>query len=618
MDDLITLVNSGLGLVATGDRADLRQRLDQTLARLANPDIRVIVVGEFKQGKSKLINALVNAPVCPVDDDIATSVPTVVSFGDPASAAVLVPREGGGPEQDPAAFERRPVALEDIAGFVSERGNPSNRQGLASAEVRLPRRVLADGLSVIDSPGVGGLESAHALTTLTALPTADAMILVSDASQEYTEPELRFLRQAQRIVPNVGCVLSKIDLYPQWRTVADLDRAHLAQAGVGAVQLLPVSSDLRLVASQTKDAELNRESGFPELVGYLRNDVVGRAQTLRRNSVAQDLLSTTEHLRLSVTSELQALQNPEGVPVLLAQLEEAKAKADQQRKRSSRWQTTLNDGASDLISDMEHDLRDRLRSIQREAEAAIDDGDPGPVWDQFAEWLEQRVASAVSDTFVWTNERSRWLAEQVAELFALDEVPLPLLEVSSTDGVLAPVEEVPHLDPGRVSAAGKVLIGMRGSYGGVLMFGLLTGIIGMSLINPLSVGAGLLLGRKAYREDKDARLKRRQAEAKALVRRQMDDVVFQVGKQLKDRLRLVQREIRDHFGDIAEEHHRSLADSVAAAQRSASTFRQERDERVTALKAQLARIDQLHAQAKRLLPDAAPVPRRSADVGAGA
>ncbi|MHA7281122.1 dynamin family protein [Arthrobacter sp. MDT2-2] len=617
MDDLITLVNTGLGLVATGDRADLRQRLDQTLARLANPDIRVIVVGEFKQGKSKLINALVNAPVCPVDDDIATSVPTVVSFGDPASAAVLVPREGG-PEQDAAAFERRPVALEDIAGFVSERGNPSNRQGLASAEVRLPRRVLADGLSVIDSPGVGGLESAHALTTLTALPTADAMLLVSDASQEYTEPELRFLRQAQRIVPNVGCVLSKIDLYPQWRTVADLDRAHLAQAGVGTVQLLPVSSDLRLVASQTKDAELNRESGFPELVAYLRNDVVGRAQALRRNSVAQDLLSTTEHLRLSVKSELQALQHPEGVPVLLAQLEEAKAKADQQRKRSSRWQTTLNDGASDLISDMEHDLRDRLRSIQREAEAAIDDGDPGPVWDQFAEWLEQRVASAVSDTFVWTNERSRWLAEQVAELFALDEVPLPLLEVSSTDGVLAPVEEVPYLDPGRVSAAGKVLIGMRGSYGGVLMFGLLTGIIGMSLINPLSVGAGLLLGRKAYREDKDARLKRRQAEAKTLVRRQMDDVVFQVGKQLKDRLRLVQREIRDHFGDIAEEHHRSLADSVTAAQRSASTFRQERDERVTALKAQLARIDQLHAEAKRLLPDAAPAPQASADVGAGA
>ncbi len=600
MDDLVPLVKSGLGLVAEGDRADLRQRLEQTLGRLANPDVRVIVVGEFKQGKSKLINALVNAPVCPVDDDIATSVPTVVRFGDPASAAVLVPRTGGTAE-DGSAFERRPVALKDIASFVSERGNPSNQQGLASAEVLLPRRVLADGLSVIDSPGVGGLESAHALTTLTALPTADAMILVSDASQEYTEPELRFLKQAQRIVPNVGCVLSKTDLYPQWRTVADLDRAHLASAGIGDIPLIPVSSDLRLVAARSNDAELNQESGFPDLVAYLRRDVVGKAQSLRRRSVAHDLLSVADHLRLSVTTELSALQNPEGVPVLLAELEEAKEKADQQRKRSSRWQTTLNDGASDLIADMEHDLRDRLRSIQREAEAAIDAGDPGPVWDQFAEWIEQRVASAVSDTFVWTNERSQWLAEQVAELFALDEVPLPLLEVAGTDGVLAPVEEIPYLDPGRVSAAGKVLIGMRGSYGGVLMFGLLTGIIGMSLINPLSVGAGLLLGRKAYREDKEARLKRRQNDAKNLVRRQMDDVVFQVGKQLKDRLRQVQREIRDHFGNIAEEHHRSLADSVTAAQRTAATYRLQRDGRVTELQAQLTRIDQLSAQARRLV-----------------
>lgn len=126
---------------------------------------------------------------------------------------------------------------------------------------------------------------------------------------------------------------------------------------------------------------------------------------------------------------------------------------------------------------------------------------------------------------------------------------------------------MPTMEDGRLGPLQKLLIGMRGSYGGVLMFGLLTGIFGMALINPLSVGAGLMLGRKAYREEKEARLKRRQAEAKTLVRKQIDDIVFQVGKQLKDRLRMVQRETRDHFTEIADEHHRSLTDSVAAAQR---------------------------------------------------
>jgi predicted GTPase len=61
-------------------RPDLAVRARQALQRLHNPRVRVLVVGEFKQGKSMLVNALVNAPICPIDDDISTSVPTVVRF----------------------------------------------------------------------------------------------------------------------------------------------------------------------------------------------------------------------------------------------------------------------------------------------------------------------------------------------------------------------------------------------------------------------------------------------------------------------------------------------------------------------------------------------------------
>ncbi|MFB0836950.1 dynamin family protein [Arthrobacter sp. E44] len=609
------LVEQGLQLVGSGDRADLRRRLEQASARLRDPSIRVIVVGEFKQGKSKLINALVNAPVCPVDDDIATSVPTVVRYGEPASAAVLVPAPDNFAAdiftaEDPAGdaagggIERRPVALTDLPAFVSEQGNPGNSRKIAAAEVCLPRRLLTGGLSIIDSPGVGGMGSTHTLTTLTALPTADAMLLVSDASQEYTEPELRFLRQAMRITPSVAAVLSKTDLYPDWRRVAELDRAHLDQVAPD-IPLLPLSADLRLEAARLQDSELNDESGYPALVAHLRNDVVGEAERIQRRSVSQDLLSVTGNLRLSLQSELDALENPGGTPQMLAELEQARAEADHLRKRSARWQLTLSDGINDLIADMEYDLRDRLRGIQREAENAIDQGDPGPVWPQFSQWLEECVAAAVSDTFVWTSERSQWLAAQVAEHFAADEVSLPVLHVSDSGDALDPVEQMPQLDPGRVNPVQKVLIGMRGSYGGVLMFGLLTGIFGMALINPLSVGAGLLLGRKAYREDKETRLKRRQSEAKALVRRQLDDVTFQVGKQLKDRLRLVQRTIRDHFTEIADEYHRSLSDSVAAAQKAANSYAQEKEGRVRDIRAELKKVDALHRAAEAVAAEAA-------------
>lgn len=620
VQQLIGLVDQGIALAGSGDRADLRRRLEQTRERLQDPNIRVIVVGEFKQGKSQLINALVNAPVCPVDDDIATAVPTTVRYGERASASVVSSSAIGGAIEADGRSQRAEVPIAELARYVSERGGRGTDSDVSAAEVVLPRKLLKSGLTLIDSPGVGGLNSAHALTTLATLPSAHAMLFVSDASQEYTEPEIQFLRHAMRISPNVACVLSKIDLYPQWRRVEELDRGHLHSIDPD-IPVFPVSSNLRLVAIEASDHELNTESGFATLISYLRKDVVGQAELLQRRSAAADLVSTTEHLRLAIDSELNALQNPERTPEIVARLEATKARADELRRNSSRWQITLNDGATDLIADMEHDLRDRLRTIQREAEDAIDEGDPGPVWDELVEWFEQRVSSAVTDTFVWTQERAQWLSAKVARHFTEEEVALPRIHVDDTREVLDSVDEMSELDSGRLGAMQKFYIGLRGSYGGVLMVGIITGIVGMSIINPLSLAAGAVIGRKAYKEDQENRLQRRRNEAKGLIRRQVDEIIFQVGKQLRDRLRLVQRITRDHFTAIADEHHRSLADSVIAAQKAANMFASERDRRVQELRRDLQKVDALSARARSIdgvAPAAASAPGAASAPAIGA
>jgi hypothetical protein len=587
--DMTDLVGS-MGMVAAdAGRADLAKRLEQTRERLLDPDVRVIVVGEFKQGKSKLINALVNAPACPVDDDIATRVPTAVGYAEQTSAWVVVRKEDAAPAPSGPQLERREVPIEELSDYVSERGNPGNERQIVSAEVRLPREILKGGLKLVDSPGVGGLDSSNAVATLSALSAAHAVLLVSDASQEYTEPEVQFLKHAMRISPNVAAVLAKTDLYPDWRHIEQLDRAHLLNAG--EVPIFSVSSDLRLLAAELQDRDLNDESGFPALVAHLRREVLGRAELIRERSAVHDLASVAEQLSVSLRSELNAILHPEDTPRMIAELSEAKARADEFRGRSARWQVTLTDGIADLIADMEHDLRDRLRKVQREAEDSIDEGDPGPIWDQITEWLDQSVASAVSETFVWTDERSRWLSEEVAQLFSEGEADLPVIDVGDTQGVLDPVEQISVLDTGRLSAVERIYIGVRGSYGGVLMVGLATSLIGMSLINPLSLLAGVFVGRRAYREDMNSRLTRRQHEAKLLVRRYIDEVIFQVGKQLKDRLRLVQRSARDHFGSMAEELHRSLSEALKAAQQTATTYTAKRDERVAQLQAQLRRLE---------------------------
>ena len=175
------------------------------------------------------------------------------------------------------------------------------------------------------------------------------------------------------------------------------------------------------------------------------------------------------------------------------------------------------------------------------------------------------------------------------------ETALPQIEVGSTDGLLDPVETLPAFSPDTLSAGEKIYIGVRGSYGGVLMVGLATGLIGLSLINPLSLLAGVLVGRRAYKEDMSNRLMRRRFEAKNLVRRYIEEVTFQVSKELKDRLRKVQRTARDHFGSIADELHRSLSEAVLAAKQAAGSYTEEREKRVQLLQSQVLQIERLRS-----------------------
>ncbi|MGH4019230.1 MAG: dynamin family protein [Pseudonocardiaceae bacterium] len=603
----VKAVDLALATIARYDRGDLDTRLQQARARLLDEHIRVLVVGEFKQGKSLLVNGLVGAPVCAVFDDVATSVPTVVRHADtPTSALVRVLDSDG--DGDPAArrTERTEVPIGELAQHISETGNPGNRERLSHAEIGLPRRLLAGGLELVDTPGVGGLSSVHGAATMAALPSADAVLLVSDASQEYTAPELEFLRQATKLCPNVACVLTKIDLYPEWRRIAELDRAHLAAASVDA-ELLTVSSTLRVHAIRANDSDLNAESGFPALIGYLRERVVGQADLLARRSTVHDVLAVTGLLAGGLRAEQAAQQDPEAAQEVIRGLTEAQQRAAALKERSARWQQTLNDGVADLNADIDYDLRDRMREIVRLAEEDVDHGgDPKKTWDQLSNWVEQEVASAASANFVWATQRARWLAGQVADHFSEDgQWILPKLRTEASDA-LGSVRAMTLRQGEPFGLGQKALSGLRGGYVGVLMFGMLGTFVGMSIINPFSVGAGVLLGGKTITDERRRIISRRQNEAKAAVRRYVDDVIFQVGKDSRDMLRRVQRDLRDHFTAHADELNRSLRESQQAAEKSVKTSRSDRERRLTEIKVELERLDTLQQKVRTLLPRSTP------------
>ncbi|OLT03787.1 Isoniazid-inducible protein iniA [Pseudonocardia sp. CNS-004] len=595
VSDAIELVDVARKATEAYGRPDLTAKLGRTRERLADPSVRVLVVGEFKQGKSLLVNSLVSASVCPVDDDVATAVPTMVRHAAaPTAALVREPASGGEPQ-------RTEIPIGELAQHVSEAGNPDNRQRISYADVGLPRSLLAGGLVLVDTPGVGGLGSAHGAATMAAMAGADAVVLVSDAAQEYTKPELDFLATAMHVCPNVVAVLTKTDLYPAWRRIADLDRGHLAAAGI-STELIPISSAVRQLALRTKSKPLNEESGYPVLVTYLREKVIGQAERLARRSTAQDIVSVCEQLTTTMGAELAAQENPEKAHELVAELEQARRGATRLKERTARWQVTLNDAVADLSADVDHDLRDRLRTVLREAETLAEDADPADVWDQLAKWVQHQVTCAASANFVWASERADALARRVAALFAEDgRIALPELPVASV-GPAPRVAALERPDLKRPGLGEKALSGLRGGYGGGLMFFMPLSLIpGLAIAAPFAaIGGALLLGGKQVRDEKQRALQRRQSEAKMLVRKHIDEVQFQVGKDSRDLLRRTHRTLRDHFTTLAEEMQQSMAGSVAAAQSAVKATQAERGTRIGDLKAELERVAHLAARARAL------------------
>ena len=279
------------------DRDDLAERIDEIQRRAARSETVICVVGEFKKGKSALVNALLGAPTCPVDDDLATMAVTVVRHGETPSA-IIHRREGG----EPVIESIDPDALAD---WTLERAGQELRRDVDLVEVRAPNPLLEGGLTLVDTPGVGGLNAGHAAATLAFLPSADALIFVTDTSAELSAPELEFLASARGAGPPVLIAATKIDMYPEWRRIIDLDADHLAAIGL-VERPFGLSSTLRLDPGEHDD-----ESGYAAFATVLREDVVGRARIAAQAAAAADTRWVLGQLHEPLVAERAGLETPE-------------------------------------------------------------------------------------------------------------------------------------------------------------------------------------------------------------------------------------------------------------------------------------------------------------------
>jgi hypothetical protein len=354
---------------------------------------------------------------------------------------------------------------------------------------------------------------------------------------------------------------------------------------------------LRSRAVATNDSALNAESGFAELVRFLADRVGGGAAGRLAAEAAGEVAAVCRQVEAQFEAERAALADPAAAQQVVYQLTAVKDRVEALKAAAARWSQTLSDGITDLSSDIDHDLRGRIRTVIQEADDAIEGSDPADTWSEMESWLEARVAHELLANYTLLRDRATTLSEEVGEHFrtASGEV-LSRLAVPNPTPMLATAQVEHKLDLDRMKVGKQAMVALKSAYGGALMFVMLGAMTGISL-GPLGLGIGLVMGRKGLRDEKKRQRLARQSQARNAIRRYCDEVSFVMSKHSRDTLRRIQRELRDHYTGLAEELNRSNAEALTSATESVKRTQAERDKRLKDLDAELTRLRRVRQDA---------------------
>src|SRR6266568_7436222 len=181
-----------LALAALATELD-SQRVDEEASalagRIAEGRFFVACVGQFKRGKSTLIGALIGDPILPTGFAPVTAVPTVIRYGSAKQARI---RTADGSWMD--------IAIGDLEQYVSEEHNPENIKAIAGAEVFVPSPLLATGMCLVDTPGLGSVFSGNTAATQAFTPHIDAALMVTGSDPPLAGEELALMESVAKHV----------------------------------------------------------------------------------------------------------------------------------------------------------------------------------------------------------------------------------------------------------------------------------------------------------------------------------------------------------------------------------------------------------------------------------
>ncbi len=608
---VLQLFKAAVDAAKAGGQPEIEQRLIAVGRQLAAGKLFVVVCGEFKRGKSSLINALLGEPgLFPVDVDIATNLVTTISYRAEERIVVAVGERG--------KEEKRPIARGEIADYVTEGRNPNNARQARLMAIETPNDLLKDGLILVDTPGVGGLQQGHNEVTYAFIPNADLVLFVSDALAPLTTEELAFVGRIAHHCPNIIFVLTKIDLKgtAERQAIIDNNRAKLASV-LGkrpeAITVLPVSSKLKLSYVQTRDEEDLEDSNFPAFESALWTMLREQRGEVVLLHALTELARCLTELQRPLQAEGAALGDGTGADPaeVERQLEQARQQLQQLQSNNAEWRLQLGQGLQDIRAQTLADFQDGFVQLRRKTDTYLDNTQllNNPL--QLVGQLEADIDSLLTDlgramtgsstnlqTEIETTAGLNLNAFEVGSLAwqsrgaALDWSKLKKptlwrqsLEVSKSGNQIAM----------QAATLGMVVGGAIGIFGGVVGMG-----VGGAIGSQLGRMAGLAIGAKQGLSQASTI---NRPEVSRITMQFLDDSQRDCNRALNQALVELERGLqRDLTSQIARQKT-SFEQSVQALQEARKLSRDQVGKRTTEVRAAQQRLDALRARVEKTMDE---------------
>jgi GTP-binding protein EngB required for normal cell division len=264
-------------------------------ARVSEGRFYVACIGQFKRGKSTLLNALIGHAVVPTGFVPVTAVPTVIRFGDELHARV---RMRDGVWQD--------VDLIDLKEYVTEELNPENKKAVDGAEVFVPSPLLSSGMCFVDTPGLGSVFTGNTATTQAFIPHIDAALVVVGADPPIAGEELTLVESIGKQVLDLILVINKAD-----RT-SDPERAAAAKFTREVLEKRlhrPMGEVFEVSAAERMEGR-GPLRDWERLLASLHHLVEDSGTNLVRAACDRGLQRLSEQLLAVISEDRDALQRP--------------------------------------------------------------------------------------------------------------------------------------------------------------------------------------------------------------------------------------------------------------------------------------------------------------------